>query len=235
MAHRQSKGLSTRTAPVSGQRVGRRSFMVLRWSIASQSGADCRPLLPGLLRTSLFFSWIRLDWLPPPPEITPSSGAVSLPAPLDSLGPGDVNAMRDRIHCPAGEIHASAARIHCPPSEIHAFAPRVNASGLRVNVFAGRMNVFALRVNMFRRHMNAFPERARAAARRSVARRRCVNCSGRRRRSAGKLRRLDVEPGEGGGKPGMAAESSRAWLLAMPSSSLARTPLMVVCPARRGT
>lgn len=30
-------------------------------------------------------------------------------------------------------------------------------------------------------------------------------------------------------KPGMTAESSSAWTLAMPSSSFARTPLMVVC------
>jgi hypothetical protein len=150
-----------------------------------------------------------------------------------TVAPGEIHGFAERKHCLPGEIHAFTERMHCPPGEIHAFALRMNAFAERMNVFVVSVNGFAERVHAFGLRMNAILECAcagpaliRAPGSATAAR----GWSGQQGSCAGSV----SGPVKAAAKPGMAAESSGAWVLAMPSSSLARTPLMVVwsCSAR---
>lgn len=109
-------------------------------------------------------------------EFDPGSNFTLLETKLIHCPRDEMHVSAERMYCLSAEIHVFGEQIHCPRDEIHAFAERVHCPPSEIRVFAERVNVFAEHVNVFRRHMKAIWGRARGARRRSVARRRGVNC-----------------------------------------------------------
>lgn len=100
-----------------------------------------------------------------------------------------------------------------------------------MNAFAERMNVFVVPVNVFAERVHAFELRMNEILDVRVCRAGAqLRAGGSSTAARGQPRQHESYAGsvsdqvKAAAKPGREAESSSAWVLAMPSSSLARTP-----------